>query len=193
MTTHAKLMTAEELAQLPDDGRLYELVRGELRTMSPSGRKHGRIAARLAWRLGQYAEANGLGEIAIAEAGFLIARNPDTVLAPDVGFISTARAASASDNETFWPFAPDLAVEVVSPGDRPGEVKEKIRDWLGAGTRLVIIIEPRKQIVTVYRSLTEFTELTINDELTGGDVVPGWAMPVSALFAPPAAANEGQP
>jgi Uma2 family endonuclease len=190
MTTHAKLMTADELAQLPDDG-LYELVRGELRTMCPSGRKHGRIAARLAWRLGQYVEANGLGEIAIAEAGFLIARNPDTVLVPDVGFISTERAASASENEIYWPFAPDLAVEVVSPNDRSGEVKEKVHTWLAAGTRLVIIIEPRKQLVTVYRSPTENVVLTTDDELTGGDVVPGWAMPVRALFAPPAPSNEG--
>src|SRR5689334_8159708 len=103
--------------------------------MSPSGRKHGRIAARLAWRLGQYVEANGLGEITIAEAGFLIARNPDTVLVPDVGFISTERAASTSDNDIYWPFAPDLAVEVVSPNDRPGEVKEKVHTWLDAGSR----------------------------------------------------------
>ena len=188
MATHAKIMTAEELAQLPDDG-LYELVRGELRTMSPSGRKHGRIAARLALSLGQHVQANNLGEIAIAEAGFLIARNPDTVRVPDVGFLSTERAASASDSddEIYWPFAPDLAVEVVSPGDRPGEVKVKVHDWLDAGTRMVIVIEPRKQHVTVYRSRTEITELTISDELTGGDVVPGWAMPVSALFASPAA------
>lgn len=155
--------------------------------MSPSGRKHGRIAARLAWRLGQYVEANGLGEIAIAEAGFLIAHNPDTVLVPDVGFISTERAASANDNEIYWPFAPNLAVEVVSPSDRPGEVKEKVHTWLDTGTRMVIIIDPRKQLVTVYRTLTDVAVLTVNDELTGGDVVPGWAMPVSALFAPPAA------
>ncbi len=188
MTTQTNLMTAEELARLPGDNRLYELVRGELRAMSPSGRNHGRIAARLAWRLGQYVEANGLGEITIAEAGFLIAHNPDTVLVPDVGFISTERAASASDNEIYWPFAPDLAVEVVSPGDRPGEVKEKVHAWLDAGTRMVIIIDPRKQFVTVYRSLTDNTILTKDHELTGGDVVPGWAMPVSALFGTPSTA-----
>src|SRR5690242_9016794 len=187
MTTQAKGMTAEELAQLPDDGSLYELVRGELRAMSPSGHKHGKIAARLAVRLGYYVEINKLGEIYIAEAGFVLARNPDTVRVPDVGFVSAASAAGVDDASVFWPAAPDLAVEVVSPGDRPAEVQEKVHEWLDAGTRLVIVIEPRKQIVTVYRSLTDLTELTINDELTGGDVVPGWAMPVSALFAPPAA------
>ncbi len=189
MTIQAKWMTAEELEQLPSDGWRYELVRGELRTMSPSGRKHGRIAARLALRLGHYIEVHSLGEITIAEAGFLLGRNPDTVRVPDVGFISAERAASVSDSddEIYWPFAPDLAVEVVSPSDRPGEVKEKIHEWLDAGTHMVIIIDPRKQLVTVYRTLTDVAVLTVNDQLTGGDVVPGWTMQVSVLFAPPAA------
>ena len=189
MATHAKLMTAEELAQLPSDG-LYELVRGELRTLSPSGHKRGRIAARLAARLAPYVLDHNLGEVYIAEAGFVLARNPDTVRVPDVGFVSAVRAAAVGDANVFWPGAPDLAVEVVSPGDSYDEVADKVSDWLDAGTRMVIIVDPRKQRVTVYRSINEITTLTTSDELTGGDVVPGWAMPVRALFAPPAASNE---
>ncbi len=187
MATQTKLMTAEDLEQLPDDGSFYELVRGELRTMSPSGHKHGRIAARLAARLAPYVLDHNLGEVYIAEAGFVLTRNPDTVRVPDVGFVSAARAAAVGDNSVFWPGAPDLAVEVISPGDSYDEVTDKVHDWLGAGTRMVIIVDPRKQLVTVYRSLTDNTVLTKDHELTGGDVVPGWAMPVNALFAPPAA------
>jgi Uma2 family endonuclease len=187
MTTQAKLITAEELAQLPDDGWRYELVRGELRRMAPAGDEHGAVAMRLGWRLAQYVETNELGVVYAAETGFRLGSSPDTVRAADVSFVRQEQIAAVGIGPGFRIGAPDLAVEVVSPGDRPGEVTEKVQDWLDAGTRLVIIIEPRKQMVTVYRSLTESTELTINNELTGGDVVPGWAMPVSALFAPPAA------
>jgi Uma2 family endonuclease len=109
------------------------------------------------------------------------------VRAADASFVRQEQIAAVGLGPGFRIGAPDLAVEVVSPGDRTDEVKEKVHEWLDAGTRMVIIIEPRKQLVTVYRSPTENVVLTINDELTGGDVVPGWAMPVSALFAPPAA------
>jgi Uma2 family endonuclease len=184
MTTQAQPMTAEELAQLPDDGWRYELVQGVLHKMAPAGGEHGVIAVRLTWRLAQYVEMNGLGVVCAAETGFRLASTPDTVRAADVSFIRQERVSALGIGPGFWIGAPDLAVEVVSPGDRADEVKGKVHDWLDAGTHMVIIIEPRKQSVTVYRSPTEITNLTINDELTGGDVVPGWAMPVSALFAP---------
>jgi Uma2 family endonuclease len=187
MTTHAKLMTAEELERLPNDGWRYELVQGVLHKMAPAGGEHGAIAVRLTWRLAQYVEVNGLGVVYAAETGFRLASNPDTVRAADVSFVSQERMSAVGIGPGFGIGAPDLAVEVVSPGDRADEVKEKVHDWLDAGTRMVIAIEPRKQHVTVYRSRTEITELTISDELTGGDVVPGWAMPVSALFVPPSA------
>jgi Uma2 family endonuclease len=184
MTTHAKLMTAEELAQMPDDGWRYELVQGVLRKMAPAGDEHGAVAMRLGWRLAQYVEANGLGVVYAAETGFRLRSNPDTVRAADVSFVRQEQIAAVGIGPGFRIGAPDLAVEVVSPGDRPDEVKEKVQDWLDAGTRMVVIIEPRKEVVTVYRSPTESTVLTINDELTGGDVVPGWATPVRALFPP---------
>ena len=187
MTTQAQLMTAEELARLPDDGWRYELVRGVLHRMAPAGDELGAVAMRLGWRLAQYVETHGLGVVYAAETGFRLGSNPDTVRAADVSFVRQEQIAAVGLGPGFRMGAPDLTVEVVSPGDRADEVKEKVHEWLNAGTRMVIIVEPRKQRVTVYRSLTEITELTINDQLTGGDVVPGWAMPVSALFAPPAA------
>src|SRR5689334_2151794 len=176
MTTQAQWMTAEELARLPDDGWRYELVRGVLHRMTPTGIEHGVVAMRLGWRLAQYVETNGLGFVNAAETGFRLATNPDTVRAADVSFVSHERVSAVGMGPSFGIGAPDLAVEVVSPSDRADEVKEKVHEWLDAGTRMVIIIEPRKQRVKVYRSLTEITDLTINDELTGGDVVPGWAM-----------------
>jgi len=186
MATRAKLLTAEELAQLPDDGWRYELIRGALHRMAPMGIERGVVAMRLGWRLAQYVETHGLGFVNAAETGSRLARNPDRVRAADVSFVSQERVSVVRTGPGFGIGAPDLAVEVVSPGDRPAEVQEKVHEWLDAGTRMVIMIDPSKQRVTVYRSPTDTTVLTINDELTGGDVVPGWVMPVSALFAPPA-------
>ena len=86
------LMTADELLRLPDDGQRHELVAGELRTMSPSGGGHGRLAGRFTISLGQHVRAHHLGEVLAAETGFLLATDPDTVRAPDVAFVSSERA-----------------------------------------------------------------------------------------------------
>ena len=119
-----------------------------------------------------------------AETGFRIARDPDTVRAPDVSFVQQEVIEKLGEpDEAYWPGAPDLVVEVISPGDIYTEVEEKISDWLEAGTRMVIVINPRKRMVKVYRSLNEVRLLTENDTLDGEDVVPGWQMAVKDLFA----------
>ncbi len=183
MTTQIQMLTAEDLLQMPDDGFRYELVRGDLKKMSPSGSRHGKVALRFAWRLAQYVEANGLGVTYAAETGFLLSSDPDTVRAPDAAFISRKRAEDVGDVESYWPGAPDLAVEVISPSDTYTEVEEKAVEWLDAGTRMVIVVDSRKSTVTVYKSRTDITILTGEAMLDGGDVVPGWTMPVSDLFA----------
>jgi Uma2 family endonuclease len=168
---------------MPRDGFRYELVEGELRQMSPAGHNHGRIAIRLTAPLAQYVATHGLGEVYAAETGFKLKSNPDTVRAPDVSFIRQERVDEVGDTEGYWPGAPDLAVEVNSPGDRVGEVEEKVREWLNAGARLVWIISPKLRVVTVYRSLTDIVTLTEKDALDGGEVVPGFQFPVAKLFA----------
>jgi Uma2 family endonuclease len=181
-TTTSQLMTAEELLALPDDGFRYELLRGELRRMSPAGRKHGRLIINLTTPLDQYVRAHQLGVVYAAETGFLLASDPDLVRAPDVAFVRQEREAAAPDDDGFWPGPPDLAVEFVSPHDLYTEVDEKVLDWLDAGTRMVVIVNPRKRIVTVYRSRTEITILTAQDILDGSDVIPGWSLPIAAIF-----------
>jgi len=168
---------------MPDDGFRYELVEGNLREMAPAGHQHGRIAINVSTPLAQHVKANNLGVVYAAETGFKLASNPDTVRAPDVAFVRRERLESVGDSEGFWPGAPDLAVEVVSPGDRYTDVEEKVFDWLDAGARLVIVANPRKRLVTVYRSLTDVVVLTEADVLDGGDVVPGFAMPVKDIFS----------
>lgn len=183
MTTQTRPITADDLLRMPDDGFRYELVEGNLREMAPAGHQHGRIAINVSTPLAQHVKANNLGVVYAAETGFKLASNPDTVRAPDVAFVRRERLESVGDSEGFWPGAPDLAVEVVSPGDRYTDVEEKVFDWLDAGARLVIVANPRKRLVTVYRSLTDVVVLTEADVLDGGDVVPGFAMPVKDIFS----------
>jgi Uma2 family endonuclease len=183
MSTTTQLTTAEELLAMPRDGFRYELVEGELKRMSPAGHNHGRIAMRLAIPLGKFIADNNLGAVYAAETGFKLKSDPDTVRAPDVSFIQQERVQEVGDAEGFWPGAPDLVVEVNSPGDRVGEVEEKVQEWLNAGARLVWVVSPRLRAVTVYRSLTDIRTLTEKDTLDGGEVVPGFQFPVAELFA----------
>ena len=183
MATISQLMTAEDLLRMPDDGFCYELVKGELRKMAAAGYQHGRISMNISTPLDQHVRAHDLGTVYAAETGFTLASDPDTVRAPDVAFIRRERVAEVGDTGGYWPGAPDLAVEVISPGDTYTEVQEKILEWLDAGTRMVIAVNPRRRVVTVYRSLADISILTENDTLDGGDVVPGWSMPVRDVFA----------
>jgi Uma2 family endonuclease len=183
-TTTTRLMTAEELLRMPEDGTRYELVRGRLVAMPPPGNIHGKRTMRLGWRLAQHVETNDLGVVFAAETGFQLASDPDTVRGVDIAFVSKERADAAGEVEGYWPGAPDLAVEVISPNDTYTQVEEKVADeYLEAGTRAVWVLNPRRRTVTIYRSLTEITILTEQDGLEGGDVVPGFRCPVSEIFA----------
>lgn len=182
MTTETMETTAEALLQRSDDGFRYELIRGALKRMSPAGHQHGKIAAILTGSLFHHVIHHDLGVVYAAETGFKLGSNPDHVRAPDVAFVRRERAEQAGNLEGYWPGAPDLAIEVISSDDNYTDVEDKVFDWLDAGTRLVIVINPRRHVVTVYRSLTDITMLLKNDVLDGGDVVPGWSIPVKEIF-----------
>jgi Uma2 family endonuclease len=175
-------MSADELLAMPDDGFRYELVKGELIRMSPAGSEHGEVAMDLAGPLYQYVKEHNLGTVYAAETGFKLESNPDTVRAPDIAFVRLERAQQKGRPKGFWPGAPDLAVEVVSPGDTVGEVEEKVAEWLAGGARMVWVISPKLQNVTVYRSLTDVVTLTMKDILDGADVVPGFQINVAEIF-----------
>jgi Uma2 family endonuclease len=182
MSTTIHLMAAEELLKMPKDGCRYELVKGELKKMSPAGFDHGVVGMSLGLLLAQYVKAHNLGVVCLAETGFKIETDPDTVLAPDVSFVRHERIPPSGRPKAYFPGAPDLAVEVVSPGDTKKEVSGKVVDWLAAGARAVWVINPKRRIVTIHRPLLAVITLDENDELDGQDVVPGFRCRVSEIF-----------
>lgn len=183
MSTEVKLMTADELLALPRGQFRYELINGELKKMSPAGQKHGRITIRLTLPLAKYVRDHQLGEVYAAETGFKLKSNPDTVGAADIAFVRRERLEVLGETESFWPGAPDLAVEVNSPSDTVREVEKKVMEWLEFGSRLVWVVSSKLHTVTVYRSLTDIVTLTEKDTLDGGDVVPGFRIAIAEIFA----------
>jgi Uma2 family endonuclease len=170
------LMTAEEFAELPDNGMCRELVHGEVIEMTPCGAESGRIAFRLALRVGAFVEQRSAGVAYGADTGFVLARDPDSVRAPDVAFVSQERARLHPTERGFFPGPPDLAIEVVSPTDEPAELEQKIVDYLEAGTALVWVVYPGKRLVHVFRSLSDSVIAQEGDTLTGDPVLPGFVL-----------------
>jgi len=179
--TSPVLVTADELMRLQPANKRTELVRGRMVVREPGGFRHGDIAMNLAVAITAFVRENDVGRVLAAETGFKLFSNPDTVRAPDVAFVRRERVPDPLPRG-FAPFAPDLAVEVLSPGDRPGEVLEKVADWLNGGTRLVWVVDPDRRLARVYRE--DGTESTIGDaaSLDGEDVLPGLTIPLTDVL-----------
>ncbi len=175
-----EITTAEELLDAPDLGRC-ELVSGELIMMSPAGFEHGVVAGRVYGYLFIFVQQNQLGLVTAAETGFQIGHDPDTVRAPDVGFIRADRVPLVR-TRGFFQGPPDLAVEVVSPSDRAGDLLAKVRDWLSAGCQSVWVVDPTSQTISIYRGSHEPAMLTNADVLADDAVLPGFHLPVTQVF-----------
>lgn len=183
-TTSTALMTAEELMQLPRGYFRAELINGELITMPLPGLPHGRIAARLCAYLTQFVLDHDLGEVLITDSGFQLTRDPDTVVGPDVSFISKERLEQAGDVKGYWQGPPDLAVEVFSPGYRPGKISERISRLFSFGTKQVWIANLTHSTVAVYRSESDITTFSGSDYLEAQDLFPGFRISLEKIFGP---------
>jgi Uma2 family endonuclease len=173
-----RITTAQALLEAGDIGRC-ELSRGRLRVMTPAGYEHGLVAMRIAFRLMAYATRHAAGSVTGAETGFLVAESPDTVLAPDVAFVSRGRAQATS---RYFVGPPDLAVEVVSPNDRPGEIEEKARSWIDAGVRLLWIADPAMRTIVERRGRLAPREYRGGEATPAHDVLPGFSLDVDDAF-----------
>lgn len=170
------VVTADELLRLPADGWRYELVRGELRKMSPSGARHGRVAAEIVGSLIAHMKQRRIGAVYSSATGFRIAKQPDTVRAPDAAFVRSERI---TDTAGFFEGPPDAAFEVTSPGDTYSEIEEKTLDWLRAGVKVVVIVDPRTKTVRVHRA---DSATNVDDVIAIDDVISGWRLSLEELF-----------
>ena len=176
------LWTAEDLLDFQNSPWQHELVQGVLYRMPPTGFDHGRIESLFSAFLTIHVTTNQLGQVASGDPGFIIARNPDTVIAPDVAYISHERLKSAISTDRFLTIAPDLVAEIVSPNDRTREVQEKVERWLQFGVRAVVVIDPKSQTVTVHQSLDHKTIYEFDNTIELNFVVPGFSLPMRQLF-----------
>ena len=182
MSTSTQLMTAEELLLLPSGQFRYELVNGELITMSPAGHDHGRISIRLSSPLAQFVWENDLGEVFSSDTGFQLSSSPDTVLAPDVSFVSKDRVQRVGRSQGYWLGPPDLAVEVLSPDQATSYVKKRVAQWLSFGTKEAWVINPMTSTLTVHSPQGIVVTLSNDEFLDGRDIVPGFRFAVERLF-----------
>ena len=180
MTTVARRMTADDLLHMPDDGFRYELVRGELRKMSPPGIDHSRYVGKIYLRFANYVTAEGLGEALPGDPGFKLA--DDHVRGPDIAFVRPGRLNPIGSQPGYYGGHPDLAIEVISPSDRLAEVQEKVEDYLEAGVQVVVVVNPRNKTVAIHRSAVEVMTLTEADTLEVPNLIPGWQLPVADIF-----------
>lgn len=176
-------LTAEDMYDVPEDAR-YELVRGEVRRRSWADFQSARVSARLGFAIGQFVDDACLGVVLAAYAGFVLQRNPDTVLAPCGAFIRTERIPPRELRDRFPEFAPDLVIEVRCMFDEPEPMAEKIDLWLRHGTRLLWIAYPDDQSVVVRAPdrAARVLRAAASDILDGGDVLPGFSLPLADIF-----------
>ncbi len=174
-----RLVTAEDLLAMGEGRR--ELIAGRVVEMTPAGARHGLVGARIAGRLTVFVEPTALGAVFNSDTGFRLARHPDTVRAPDVAFVAAQRLAGV-DLRRYFPGAPDLAVEVVSPEDSFREVEAKARMWLEHGARLVWVVEPEDRVAFVYRPGRPREDVPPGGALPGDDVLPGLSIPLAECF-----------
>ena len=181
MPAHERLLTAEEFARIPNDDYHYELVEGRVVRVSPPGSRHAVLATRIASLLHHHVTTHRLGAV-MTSGGVKLAANPDTVREPDIAFVRQEQIPETGVPDGFWPGAPDLAVEIKSPGDRTSEISAKIDDYLARGVRLVWVVDPKKKTVTIHAPRSALVTLGVEDILDAGDVVPGFSCPVRPVF-----------
>ena len=177
------VISLEEFERMPEeDAYRIELVRGRVVRDQLPGARHAQLTVKLCGWIDAYASERGLG-ITFVELGCVLNVEPPTVRGPDIAFVATERVPLEGVPVGFWRGAPDLAVEIVSPSSRAAEIREKVLEYIAAGSRLVWVVDPATRSVATYRSRRDIRLLTEDDVLEGGDVLPGFRRSISELFA----------
>lgn len=174
-------ITAAELYELGEDAP-YELIEGALvEVMSPQGRLHGKVLVKLSSILDTEVVDPSMGELLVGDVGFVLARDPDTVLAPDLAFVRADRLKNAGD--AYLDLAPDLAIEVVSPSNPLAEINRKVELYLRYGSSEVWVVRPRDRVITVHRVGTPSSTIRDSDTLTS-PLFPDKTFAIGRIFPP---------
>ncbi len=176
-----KLVTAEELERLSEDER-YELIRGELRPMSPTSRPHGRILGRVSAPLITHVDENCLGMVYVGDVGIVLETDPDTVLAPDIAFVRGEPHPLAEEQDGYFRILPTLVVEIASPSDTRQDLRDKARRYREAGVPNVWLVEYRTRSMSHIDAAGREQVLGEQDTLDGGDLIPGFRLPIADIF-----------
>ena len=184
-TSSQGLITAEELLELSANGFYGELVRGELFELMPPGYRHNKIMGFVTYVLMSFVVPRSLGTVLPGDLGVIVERGPDTVRAPDIAFFSEQTIPLDEETPSYAEVVPDLAIEVGSPNDSMPERETRARMWIGHGVALVWMVHPESESIDVYRPGQEIETLSVGDQITGQDVIPGFQSAVADLFAAP--------
>lgn len=182
LIAEGKLITGEELLAMGSAAHLSELIEGRITYMSPVGVLHGNYEGNFYEHLKTFVRKNKLGKVVVGEVGVYITRDPDTIRAADVAYISNERYAKRDPQKGYLNVAPELVVEILSPDDRWNDVNQKMRDYFSIDVQLIWIADPETQTVYAYRSMTDVREFKMGDTLTGDDIVPGFNVAIAKLF-----------
>jgi Uma2 family endonuclease len=177
------ITTAEQLWKNPPQGRC-ELVRGELRMMSPAGSEHGWVVMNIAAPLTMFVKERQLGYVFGAETGFVIHRGPDSVRAPDIAFVRRDRVERGVLPREHFPGPPDLAIEVLSPSDTSAAIHEKAKEWLAAGCQEVWLVDPQRHVALECTLSDDGVVVRRSVERLQSRFLSGFALPVAELFKP---------
>ena len=182
--TKTKLLTADDLLRLYGQGVRGELIRGELHETMSTGINHGRTVTKTVIQLGSFIEPRQLGTVVASDTGTWLERDPDTVREPDIAYISAEKMPLDADIPGYSEVVPDLVIEVTSPNDSQREIREKAQMWLDFGVSLVWVAHPESKTVDMYFPDGSVITLTENDNLDGGDALPGFSCPIRDIFPP---------
>jgi Uma2 family endonuclease len=179
-----RLATIADIEAMHDEPGRVALIEGELYRMAPAGGRHGRLGVRLTVALHLFVEAHESGVVYGADTGFVLQREPDTLLAPDVTFIRKDRVPVGDDEIGFPEVVPDLVVEILSPSNTSTMMTKKVNAYLAAGVSLIWVVNPVHSVITVHEQDGHRREIGMDGILDGGHILPGLSLPVADLFQP---------
>ena len=181
-TAKNKLLTAEDLLRLHSQGVKGELIDGVLHRKVSAGKRHARLAIRIGGEFDRHVRRNRLGQVGGTDGGVFVSRNPDTVREPDIYFVSAERLPLEDQSDGYLEVVPELVVEIVSPSDSEQDVREKIAMWLELGVSMALEVRPATRTIEVHCPGVPAVTLTGNEVLDGGDVLPGFSLPLGEIF-----------